>query len=217
MYERYKVMFGCDCCISDKIMHSSLLSYWYHHYKKPKYQSENSQNRRSGEMYDRLIDAYKKYVTTHGHNIYKTESDMDMLKMCAYKSYHHVLTHWKFLLHCCANLPHIYLTGQEPDIHHSNAYPTLRFHVYHLISHCKVHGRLPLYEKNHFCLCLSDPASVPPEKLYTRKYLVIMETYIADFHASFYIPVILMVGVVLEGICAYACLISSPASLHTCL
>ena len=39
-----------------------------------------------------------------------------------------------------------------------------------------------------FRLCLQDPDTVTPAKLHTRKYLVIMETSIADFHTSFYIP-----------------------------
>ena len=49
IFARYKVMCGSDCYISAKSIHSSLLSWHDRHLKKIKYQSQNSQNRRSGE------------------------------------------------------------------------------------------------------------------------------------------------------------------------
>ena len=60
------------------------------------------------------------------------------------------------------------------------------FHGYHLIADFTVHGRRPLDENKNF-LCLSDPDSVSPGKLYTRKNLLMTETYISDFHTSFFI------------------------------
>ena len=59
--------------------------------------------------------------------------------------------------------------------------------VYHLIAHFTVHRRHPLDEKKTCSLCLCDPDSVTPTKLYTIKELVMMETYIAGFHKNFYI------------------------------
>ena len=53
-----------------------------------------------------------------------------------------------------------------------------------------MHRRCPLDEKKIFCLCLKDTATLTPEKLYTTKYIVMMEAYIADSHTSFYIPAI---------------------------
>ena len=44
----YEVMCGCECCISTKSIHSSLLSWHDPYLKKLKYQSQNAQNRRSG-------------------------------------------------------------------------------------------------------------------------------------------------------------------------
>ena len=46
---RYNIMCGCECCISDKSIHSSLLSWRDRYLKKLKYQSQNSKSRRSGE------------------------------------------------------------------------------------------------------------------------------------------------------------------------
>ena len=63
----------------------------------------------------------------------------------------------------------------------------MRFHIYHLIPHFTVHGRQPLDKERTCHLCLQYPDSVPPEKLYTGKELVMMEASIDDFHASFYI------------------------------
>ena len=41
----YKVMCGCKCCISTKIMHSSLLSLRDSYFKKLKYTSQNKKLR----------------------------------------------------------------------------------------------------------------------------------------------------------------------------
>ena len=50
MNSRYKVMCGCECCISAKSMHSSLLTWRDRHLKDLKDRSNNEQNRRSGEL-----------------------------------------------------------------------------------------------------------------------------------------------------------------------
>ena len=49
MAARHKVVCGCECCISYKSIHSSLLSWHDRYLKKLKYQIQNSQNRRCGE------------------------------------------------------------------------------------------------------------------------------------------------------------------------
>ena len=117
----------------------------------------------------------------HGRHIYVTSSDMSMATR---------LSHWKGVLRCCSDCPRIDLPDQESDRHYYNAYPSISFHVYHLIARCTFYGICPL-DKNTFCqLCFQDPATVTPTKLYTIKELVMMETYIAGFHTSFYIPAI---------------------------
>ena len=113
---------------------------------------------------------------------------MAMATMCAYPPYQHEWTHWKCVLRCCSNCPHIDLPDQEPDRHYSNASPSISFNIYHLIARCTVHGRRLQNEKKICRLCFQDPATVTPAKLYTRKEIVMMETYIADFYTSFYIP-----------------------------
>ena len=67
--------------------------------------------------------------------------------MCAYPTSQHSFLHLIFMLHCCSNFPHIDHPDQESDRHHSNASPTIFFHIYHLIAWFTVHGRRPLYEK----------------------------------------------------------------------
>ena len=126
----------------------------------------------------------------HGRHIYVTEAYMAMDKMCAYPPYQHAFPYFKCVLLCCSNCPCIDLSYQESDRYRSNTYTSIRFHIYHLISHFTVHGRRPVNESKFCSLCLQDPSTVPPLKLYTRKELVMMETSIADFHTSFYIPAI---------------------------
>ena len=123
----------------------------------------------------------------HGHHIYATASDMDIDIMCAYPPSQNALPQWKCVLRCCSNLLHIDLTDQESERHYYNASNSISFHIYHLISQCKVHGRHLLHEKKICCLCLQDTATTTPEKLYTRKDIIMMETSIADFHTSLYI------------------------------
>ena len=44
----------------------------------------NEKNRRSGETDNNLFETYKNYVMQNGKNIFNTESDMAMAKMCEY-------------------------------------------------------------------------------------------------------------------------------------
>ena len=122
---------------------------------------------------------------THGRHIYSTSAYMDMAIMCAYPPSQHILPHLKCVLRCCSNCPRIYIPHQESGRNYFNAYPSIRFHIYHLIAQCTFHGRLPLDEKNFFPCVFQYPCTVTPAKLYTRKELIMMETSNADFHTSF--------------------------------
>ena len=95
-------------------------------------------------MDNRLFDKYKNSVIPHERHIYTTTSYMAMATLCSYPPYQHALPQWKCVLLCCYNCPRIHLPEQESDRHHSKAAPSIRFHVYHLIALCKVHGRPPL-------------------------------------------------------------------------
>ena len=61
-----------------------------------------------------------------------------MATMCPFPPDQHVMTHWKFVLHCCA--PSIFICGQESIRDETNTCPTICFHVYRLFSCCIVHG-----------------------------------------------------------------------------
>ena len=47
-------------------------------------QSCNTQNRRSGEITNRLFETYNNYIMTHGNHMFQTASDMVMANMCTY-------------------------------------------------------------------------------------------------------------------------------------
>ena len=68
--------------------------------------------------------------------------------------------------------------------------PSIRFHIYHIIGRCAIHGRLSLKDKNSCSMCKQESSSDKSTKIYTRKELVITETKIYEFHTSFYIPAI---------------------------
>ena len=65
MSARYKIMCGCECCISDKSIHSSFISWRDGYLKKLKDQSQNSQSRRSGEKAHQIYATYKNTVMPH--------------------------------------------------------------------------------------------------------------------------------------------------------
>ena len=69
MSARYKIMCGCECCISAKIIHSSLLSWCDRYLKKLKYQIQNAQSRRSGEKAHHIYTTYINTVMPHGSHI----------------------------------------------------------------------------------------------------------------------------------------------------
>ena len=132
----------------------------------------------------------KNTVIPHGRHIFAKSSDMANAKMCAYPHSDHELPHWKCVMWCCDKCPSTNISDQETDDQYYNTSPSIRFHVYHLISRCTAHLRLPLNE-NKFCLqCRHDSASKKSTKIYTRKELVAMETTISNFHQSLYISAI---------------------------
>ena len=66
MSERYKVICGCECCISSKIIHSLLLSWRDCYMKNIKDIIQNEQNRRSGEMNNDLFEHIKNLLCCMG-------------------------------------------------------------------------------------------------------------------------------------------------------
>ena len=77
-------MCGCECCISAKSMHSSLLSWRDFYLKKLKDCSQNAQNRRSGGKGNRIYETFKSTVMPHGRHIYAKSYDMTKATMCKY-------------------------------------------------------------------------------------------------------------------------------------
>ena len=105
-------MCGCECCISAKSIHSSLLSWrdWY--LKNIKDKIRNAQRRRSGEKPHKIYETYKNIVVPHGRHIYSKASDMAKAKMFTYPQSDHALPQRKCVLWCCAECPFINLPDQ---------------------------------------------------------------------------------------------------------
>ena len=81
---QYKVMCGCECFISAKSIHSSLLSWRDRYLEKLKDKSKNAQRRRSGKKAHHIYETYKNTVMPHGRHIYAKASDMANAKICTY-------------------------------------------------------------------------------------------------------------------------------------
>ena len=128
-------------------------------FKKLKYLIQNAQNKRSGEKENCIYATYKNIVMTHGRHIYAKAYDMENARMCAYSHSDHALPHWKFVLRCCAQCPSINISDQEIYDQYPDTSPSIRFHIYHLISSCKKYGRVLLTDKKICCKYQQDTAS----------------------------------------------------------
>ena len=82
MSSPYKVMCGCDCCISAQNIHSCLLTWRYRHMIQLKDQIHNSQNKRCGEIESRIIETYKNVLRPHVCNIHKKNHHTQPWKQC---------------------------------------------------------------------------------------------------------------------------------------
>ena len=128
--EQYKLMCGCDCFITAKIIHYYLLSCWDCHLKQLKDQIQNAQNWRSGEIVSSIFETYKNYVRPHGCHIHNTVADMAMAKMFPCISTHRGQPHWKCVLRCCDKLLSIFIPSQESNKDTTNICSTISFHVH---------------------------------------------------------------------------------------
>ena len=93
MTPQYKVICGCDCCISSKVMNSSLLTWRNYRLKHLRDKIQNAQNRRSGEIFSRIFETYKNSVRPHGCHIYNTTEHMAISPMFSCTSEHHWIPH----------------------------------------------------------------------------------------------------------------------------
>ena len=92
-------------------------------------------------------------MTPHRRHIYYKESDISQATICAYPKSDHALPHWKCVLRCCYDCPCINIPDQETDNHNSDTTPSIRFHIYHIITCCSAHGRIPLKYKKICYMC----------------------------------------------------------------
>ena len=92
-------------------------------------------------------------MTPHGRHIYVKQYDMAKATMCAYPHSDHALPHWKYVFQLCADYPCINIPDQKTDNYYSETTPSIRFHIYHIISCCTAHGTIPFKDKKicHIC------------------------------------------------------------------
>ena len=98
----------------------------------------------------------------HGRHIYSKSYDMENETMCAYPRSDHALPHCRFLLRFCAECPCINIPDQETDKKYEETTPSIRFHIYHIIGRCTVHGRIPLKYKKICYMCKQESSPNRP-------------------------------------------------------
>ena len=116
MSGRYKVMCCCECCISAKSIHSSLLSWRDHYLRKLNNLIQNSQDIRSGEKDNRLFETYK-FLLYHMGAIYMQQQLTCPWLKCVH--IHHPNMHYHIGNLCCVVLiiAHVLIFQTNNDIH----------------------------------------------------------------------------------------------------
>ena len=190
MFAYYKVVCGCECCLSSKSMHYYLLTCRDHHLKQLKDQSHNVQNRRSGEIVSQNFETYKNSVRPCGVHIYTKASEMATAKISPFPYLYHTIPHCKYLLRCCDKCPSMFIPSQEENIDTTNTCPTIHFMSTEM--HHVVYFMADFHTKNakHFQCVPQGLVLITSEKLYTQKEPVLLEIPIAEFHEKFYTPAI---------------------------
>ena len=75
-------MFGCEYCISDKIMHSSLLL-WRDSFIKTQGDHPKCSEHKVWGKANSIYETYKNTIMPHGHHIYAKAYDVAKATMCA--------------------------------------------------------------------------------------------------------------------------------------
>ena len=109
----------------------------------------------------------------HGRHIYAKASDMENARMCVYPKSENSFPHWKCVLRCCSDCPCINIPDQEISNKHDETTPTIRFHIYHIIGSCAIHGRLSLKNKSICSMCKQESS---PDKS-TKMMFIQVSTY----------------------------------------
>ena len=156
-------------------------------YEKSKYQSHNAKNIISFEITGHILEAYKHTMRPNFCHIYKTASVMAMVTMRPFTYVHHVLYNWKCVLRCCDKCTNIVIPSQESNGDTTITCPTINFNVCRNISFYTLNVRRTYKEQTICSMCSTVPMADTAKKLYTRKELVSLETYITEFNEKFYI------------------------------
>ena len=77
-------MCGCECCISAKIIHSSLMSWSDFHLKNSRISAKMLKIEGPGKKKISIYETYKNTVMPHGRHIYAKAYDTAKESICVY-------------------------------------------------------------------------------------------------------------------------------------
>ena len=169
MSAQYNIMCGCECCISSKIIHSSLLS-WRDRYLK---NSRIKVKMLKVEVLVRNHITYMKHIKIqwcHMGVIFMSKHLKWKMLQCA-----HILSmnmHFHTVNVYCGDVMNVHISiflAKKQIKKHEETTPSIRFHIYHIIGRCNSHGRLPLKDKEICYMCRQESSPDKSTKIYTRK------------------------------------------------
>ena len=123
----------------------------------------------------------------HECNMYITASEIDIVIMCDFASNVHSLKNWKCVLQCFSTWPSIVTPNPEFNNTQKNMCPTIRFYVYKVISCCTLYDKCTFVEKSTCALTFILQPTNSNIIVYSLNEIVLMETFISEFHEKFYI------------------------------
>ena len=148
----YKVMCGCECYTSAKIIHSSFIS-WRDRYLK------NSRIKAKILKAERLVRKHITYIQhikiqwCHMGVIFIPKHLIWQMRQCALILI--LIMHFhNGNMYCGVVMTvHVSILLTKKKIKHEEITPSIRFHIYHIIGRCTVHGRISLKENKIGYMC----------------------------------------------------------------
>ena len=165
--------------------------------KKLKDQIHNVQNRRSGEISNIFFEIYKNSMMPYRCHIYQNHLTC-LWQKCI--NIHIPNINFHTGNSCCIVVYnfHVLISQFRNQISITQKHVLQYVFQFIIWSHtARFMSGVQQTEKNIFIVT----SPVHNTKFHTRKYLVVMETYISDFHISFYIPEIQKMASHLPHVC----------------
>ena len=110
---KHKIMCGCEVCITDNSVHTSLLAWRIQVATKLQKQAENAGNCRSAGALQQRFQSYRDQIMVNGEHKYPKARQAAYAMMCPCPNTEDNLPNWKCVLGCCIEYPSMIKPAKE--------------------------------------------------------------------------------------------------------